>query len=84
MWRFTGIKYDTDLKGIPTDRLLQEYAKHADAVARVNYINQRAEFASKDDPLVITTDEFQASMGGMLTRAAIGTELERRGIKPPE
>jgi hypothetical protein len=83
MWRLTGIKLDTNLTDIPTDRLLQEYAKYADATARMNYINQRSEFATKDNPQTVNINELSFAMNGIILRAKIKTELNRRGIEPP-
>ncbi len=84
MWRFTGIKPDTDLRGIPTDRLLQEYAKHAKAFATLNYMNQQAEFGTKEDPVSVDGQALLQSVQGLAIRQRVAEELKRRGVPVPE
>jgi len=74
----------SNLSGIPTDRLLRERTKTAEAVAYVSYINEKSEFHSTENPQVVDADMFFDSMQGLVLHSEIGQELQRRGITPPD
>lgn len=78
------IKPETDLRGIPTDRLLREFLKTKDAIATVNQANAAGEFATPENPVQLDGRALFDSINGMIVHAYIAEELERRGIKPSE
>ena len=74
------IRPDTNLTGIPTDRLLREYAATAKDKAAVVQANAAAEFATRDNPAQIDP----TALTGMMVHGLIRIELKRRGLEPSE
>ena len=77
------IRSDSDLTKIPTDRLLREYPKHADAPALLNAMSQGAEFSTKENPLSIDAAAVVRATHSAVLFMNIGEELRRRGVSPP-
>jgi hypothetical protein len=84
LFRRRQIKPGDDLANISTELLLEEYVKHADALAKLNAINQMTEFATKDNPAVVDADFAMGALHGVVIRDAVRKELERRGVTPPD
>lgn len=77
------IRVDSNLSSIPTDRLLREYLKHADAPALLNAMSQGAEFSSKENPLIVDPEAVMRLTDGAVLLVNIAAELKRRGVSPP-
>lgn len=76
------IRQGSNLTGIPTDRLLREYAETAGGTAVIAEQNARAEFATPENPAIMNVEQFSWALNAMIVHAEIGSELERRGLKP--
>ncbi|WP_405061296.1 hypothetical protein OG474_06535 [Kribbella sp. NBC_01505] len=76
------IKQGSNLTGMPTDRLLREYAETAGGTAFVAEQNAKAEFATPENPVVMNAEHFAWAINAMVIHQEIGAELERRGLKP--
>jgi hypothetical protein len=71
----------TDLTGIPTDRLLREYAATAKDEAAVVQAAAGPDLAATSDNI----DQLDSNaLIGTMVRGLIADELKRRGLEPSE